>query len=604
MVCLVEYRAKKRPRGRPPTPIEILRKRRSWKFKTKTKIIAPPPKIIRRRTCIRLGTLEKHCRQKVPGYDPWRNAGNYWFDVKAAAKAIKFFHNELSHVKGAKARTGFILEPWQQAVVGNLFGWKDKDGWRRYRELFLYVGRKNGKTPLAAGIISYILFEDREPGAEIYGAAAKYSQAALLFVHVKGMITNNPRLAERCQIFKGQAKSVQLNGHPKNVDDVSVYAVISAEHSEGHGQNTSAAVIDELHLQPNRELLDSMMTAMASEDRKQPLFICISTADFEREGSICNEKHDYAKMVRDGIIDNPTFLPVIYEADRKDDWTKESIWRKANPNLGVSVSLDYLRRECDRAQELPSYENTFKRLHLNIRTEQDIRWLSMESWQKCNAKIEEKVWEGKTVYAGLDIGATSDLTALCIVFHEKKIAYARWWFWTPKAKAREREKQDRVPYLTWSKQGFIKLTEGNETDYSVVRADINKIGEKYHIAEIAVDRLFQGAQLCQDLGRDGFEIINFGQGYLSMAAPTLELEKRVNRQEFRHGDNPVLNWMAANVSVEMDAAGNLKPSKRKSSDKIDGIVAAIMALGRATAADDPVISIYEQRIREGKEITL
>lgn len=522
-----------------------------------------------------------HVITLIPGYDPHAEAGDCTFDYDAAQKAIDFFmHPEdgcLRHVEGEKAGELFILELWQQAIIANLFGWKRPDGTRRYREAFIFVPRKNGKTPMAAAIIAFMLFCDGESGAQIYGAASKYEQATLVFRHVRGMVLQEPWMKDQCQIFNGQSKAITTE------DGLSAYRVICAKPEGAHGHNTSCAVVDELHTLPNRDLVDAMETSTAN--RMQPLLIEITTSDFDRPDSICNEKHDYASKVRDGAVSDPEFLPVIYEASRDDDWTKRETWRKANPNAGVSVSWDYLERACKKARENAAFENTFKRLHLNIRTEQDVRWIQLEDWDKCAGAVNADDLAGQTCCAGLDLASTSDITALVLAFpvedHVKLLPY----FWIPK-EARKRDHNIRQLYDQWVKSGHMRETPGNMTDYARVRRDINEIGQTFGIPEIAVDRLFQGAQLAMELGEDGFEVIAHGQGFMSMAAPTLEFETLIKSVRLEHGANPVLRWMAQNVSVELDAAGNMKPSKKASTEKIDGIVAAIMALARLAAAGD------------------
>jgi phage terminase large subunit-like protein len=536
---------------------------------------------------LRPSTLKRYCKTKIPGYDPWKSSTGYYFDVDAAMAAVRFFHEDLTHVKGRWARNQqqFKLEPWQVAIIGNLFGWKSKKtDLRRYREAFIFVARKNGKTPLAAGVLNYMLFEDGEPGAEIYGAATEYKQATLVFEHARGMVLNNPRLHDVCKIYSGQAKAIQL------VSDYSTYRVIASDDKSSHGFNTHAAVIDELHTQQNRDLTDALMTSTGARD--QPLILYITTSDFDREGSICNEKHDYACKVRDGFKD-AAFLPVIFEADPDDDWTKPATWKKANPNLGVSVSREYLKRECKRAQETASFENTFKRLHCNIRTQQDVRWLQMSQWDICDGKVARDALIGRPCYAGLDLASTIDIAAFILLFPEDGNAVLPF-FWVPADNAHRRERKDKVWYETWARQGLIELTLGNVLDYDRIRARIVELGEDYEIRQIAVDR-WNSTQLQTQLQGDGFEVMPFGQGFASMSAPTKELERLILACELSHGGNPVLRWMASNVSTEEDPAGNLKPSKKKSTEKIDGIVALIMALGGAMLAEEEGSSIYNER---------
>lgn len=523
----------------------------------------------------------------VPGYDSIATAGNCTFDVVAADQAIEFIETCLTHVKGELGGKPFLLEPWEKAIIGNLFGWKRLDGTRRYREALVYVPRKNGKSALCAAIILLILFIDKEPGAELYSAAADREQAALVYDQAKGMVLQEPELESRCQIYATNKSIVRP-------DVASSYKAISADANTKHGYNTHAAIIDELHAQPNRDLVDVLMTSTGA--RRQPLIIHITTSDFDRE-SICNEKHLYASKVRDGIIVDQAFLPVIYEASNEDDWTDPKVWAKANPNLGISKSLEYMQRECKRAQDEPSYENTFKRLDLNIKTTSNVVWLPMAAWDggvKYGPFISTDFEGGRhECFVGLDLATTTDVAAAAFLFpptstHPWRVLMR---FWIPGDNARKRERRDRVPYETWAKQGLITMTEGNVIDYDVIRRDLNELGKTYRIKKLAIDR-WNASQITTQLMGDGFDVVEFGQGYASMNAPAKELEKLVLGQQLAHGSNPVLRWMASNCMVETDAAGNIKPSKAKSTEKIDGIVALIMALGVGLVDDGYRVGKY------------
>lgn len=539
----------------------------------------------------------------LPGYDPFKDAGQCWFDEDAAQLALDFFdHPEdgcIRHVEGAIAGQPFKLEKWQRAVVANLFGWKRKDLLsrivRRYREALVYVPRKNGKTPFVAALALLVLFCDGEVGAQCYVAAGDREQAGLLFRQARGMVEQDPALDARCRIYGGASGGGQ--GRSIVRPDGSYLRVISADADTKHGGNTHLAIVDELHVQPNRDLVDVLRTSMASQNRKQPLMVFVTTADYARE-SICNEIHDYASKVRDGHISDPAFLPVIFEASKEDAWDDPETWEKANPNLGVSVSLEYMERECQRAKDTPAVENTFRRLHLNQKTEQDVRAIPMDKWRACTKVIDPAAWrlqqidrlKGRTCFGGLDLGSTGDLTALALLFppeNDERLTVLPF-FWVPGESARLREKRDRVPYPLWIEQGFIFETEGDVTDYAKVRLDMNNLAQSYGIQELAVDRLFQGAQLCTELMSDGFNLLAFGQGFLSMAAPTRRLLELIGGGELETGANPVLTWMASNAATEQDAAGSLKFSKKKSTERIDGIVALTMAVGQWAAKSDTV----------------
>lgn len=510
---------------------------------------------------------------QVPGYDPYKTAGDCWFDEDSACDAIDFIEQCCTHVKGDLAKSPLILENWQKAIIGNLFGWKRPDGSRRYREAFIFIPRKNGKTLLAASIVNLVLYTDAEPGGELYSAASESDQSKLCFDVVEKMIRNEPEMDRRAKIFK---YSISVGSN--------VYKWLSSTVGSKHGYNAHLIVNDELHAHKTPELTEVLMTSTGS--RRQPMVVHITTSDYEREGSVCNDKHDYACKVRDGVIEDPSFLPVIYEASKDDDWTDPAVWKKANPNLGVSVFEDYLARECRRAQDDPSYENTFKRLHLNIRTEAASRWITTEAWDRCKQGIRIEDFTGQKCWCGLDLASTSDFTAFDIEFRTDGGVAGFTYFWVPEETARKREQERRIPYGLWARNGLLTLTPGNTTDYDVVRDDINAIVEKHslNVQEIAVDRLFQGLDICRRLAEaDGYEVIEHGQGMLGMAVPTKETKRLILSGELQHDGNAVMRWMIANTAVQTDAAGNEKPTRDKSSDKIDGVVAKIMATGRALA---------------------
>ncbi len=508
----------------------------------------------------------------LPGYDPWATAGDCWFDYDAAQDICDFFPECLRHVKGEWAGTPIILEDWQQGYLANLIGWKRLDGKRRYRTSILYVPRKNSKSTMCSGLALYLLECDGEGGAEIYSAAAERDQAAICFELAKSMVLQCPTLAGVTGVFRTSLTYKD-----------SSYKAISADANTKHGYNPHAVLFDELHAQPNRDLVDVLTTGMGA--RSQPLMEFMTTADYGRE-SICNEIYEYACKVRDGIIDDQGFLPAIYEALATDDWTDPKVWAKANPNLGVSVKLAYLAEQCQKAKDTPGYENTFKRLHLNIVTEQANRWLSMDKWDACAAfTFTDEDLKGRRCFAGLDLASKIDIAALVLVFPMDDGSYrVRPYFWIPSDGAKKREDRDRVPYTVWARESHLTMTTGDVIDYDAIRLAIGELAKVYDIREVAVD-MWNATQIATQLGGDGIEMVPFGQGYKSMSEPSKELEKLVIGGKWHHNGNPVLRWMASNVAAEGDAAGNIKPSKKHSTEKIDGIVASVMALGRAIVQD-------------------
>lgn len=521
----------------------------------------------------------------LPGYDPEATAApGERFVPELAEHALTFIDTHLALIEGeAAGRTGW-LEPWQRAIVACLFGWVRADGTRRYRESLIYVPRKNGKTPFCAALTNYVAYCDDEPGAQLYSAAAEREQAALIFRHASGMIARNPLLEAKAKVYR-TFRSIEIP------TTGTVYKALSSDADTKHGLGAHLVIVDELHAHRDGELVDVLLTSTAA--RRQPLVIYITTADYARE-SVCNRKYDYASSVRDRLIADSSFLPVIYEATPDEDWTDPKVWAKANPNLGVSVKLDYLRRECERAKNEPTYENTFKRLHLNIRTQQDVRWLSVEKWDACSEPVDVATLAGRTCWAALDLSTKLDITASVLLFPPTD-ADPKWRvlprFFIPEENARQREKRDRVPYITWADQGFVTLTPGNVVDYDAVGGALLEDARRFDLREVAYDP-WNATHLALQLQADGATMVEFRQGFASMSEPTKELERLVVSQELAHGGNPVLAWMASHVAVELDPAGNVKLSKRKSTERIDGLVALVMALGRAMVRPQGEPSIH------------
>lgn len=519
----------------------------------------------------------------IPGYDAFATAGDCEFDLAEADRCIMFFERLLCHAKGLKAKKAFLLEPWQKAILANLFGWRRPNGTRRYRECLIYVPRKNGKSLLAAGIANFMLFGDGEKGAEIYCAASDREQASLLFDVAREQVLNEPTLLSRCEVFK---KSITLK------KSASYFRAVSADADSAHGCNAHCAIIDELHAQPNRGLVDVLMTSTGA--RAQPLVIHLTTADFTHP-SICNEKYEYACKVRDGIIDDPGFLPVVYEALPDDAWDDPNVWRKANPNLGVSITEEYLARECARAKETPTYENTFRRLHLNTRTEQDVRWLPMDTWDACgDGPVDTAALEGEIAYMGVDLSSNKDVTAVVTIFPRHGGFDVLPEFFVPMDTAQQRERKDRVPYETWIREGYIQGTPGNYVDYEFVEKYITDTAAKYNVRGIGFDP-FLAKQTMQRLQAESLPVIEFRQNMSNFCGPSKELERLLLAGRIRHGGHPVLRWMASNVTAYQDCNNNIRPDKAKSVEKIDGIVALLIALGLATTAKETPESVYATR---------
>lgn len=496
----------------------------------------------------------------------------------------EFFARFLRHSKGEFAGKPFDILDWQwESIILPLFGWYRADGRRRFQKVYIEIPKKNGKSTILAGLALYLLVADGEQGAEVYTAAADRDQASIIFNESANMVRSSA-LANHLMVIDSR-KQIAF---PKTK---STYKALSAEVPTKEGLNASAILFDELHAQQNRDLWDTLRYSTRS--RRQPLHISITTAGYDRH-SICWEQHEYARKVLSGEILDTAFLPVIYAADEGDDWRKPATWRKANPSLGVTLQEETLAADCQEAIDSPAKENQFRRYTLNQWTEQQTRWLTMAKWDACAGTVDVAALRGCKCFAGLDLSTRVDLTALSLVFPWADGSYVILpYFWAPTECARERSRRDKVPYDLWAKQGIIELTEGNVVDYDVIRRRINELGEQYRITEVACDP-WNAQHIMTQLTSDGFTVIEFRQGYKSMNLPTKELEKLVLSRKIAHLGNPVLRWMAGNVSVTQDPTGSLKPDKEKSTEKIDGIVATIMGIGRAMIAS-PGGSVYDTR---------
>lgn len=517
-----------------------------------------------------------------------------WFD-KDAAQSIISFYSMLRHSKGEWAGSVIVLEPWQQFILWVAFGWKNEDGTRRFRTGYVEVARKNGKSTMAAGVGNFLLIGDGEPGAEIYSAATTKDQAKIVHSEATRMVKSSPALRKRITVFRDNL----------NIPDTaSKYEPISKDHTGQEGLNVHGAIVDELHAHKGREVWDVLETATGS--RRNPFMLAITTAGFDRN-TLCREFHDYTTKILNGIFEDDTWFGIIYTLDgwetqdttERDDWEDENNWIKANPNLGVSKYWKDLRTKANRAREMPASLNTFLRKELNLWTQSAVKWINVEHWKLCGGGVDPEGLRGRTCYGGLDLSSNTDLSAFIKVFPpetEDGLYKILSRFWIPEDNVLERVKNDRVPYDVWIREGFIQPTPGNVIDYEFILAAIEEDMEAYDLKEIAFDPW--GATMVQtklmEMGGEDF-LVTFRQGFASMAAPTRLLERWILGHRIAHGNNPVLTWMADNVVTREDPAGNRKPDKEKSPEKIDGIVGLIMAGDRADRREGPPKSVYADR---------
>lgn len=508
------------------------------------------------------------------------------YDKAKADRAVAFIQN-LKHTKGKWDGKPFLLLPWQEQIVRDIFGIVRPDGKRQFRSAYIEIPKKNGKSELAAAIALYLLYGDGEASAEVYGCANDRNQASIVFDVAKRMVEKSPALLRRSKIAAATKRIV-------NYRNAGFYQVLSAETGTKHGLNISGLVFDEIHAQPNRKLYD-VMTKGSGDAREQPLFFIITTAGTDK-GSICYELHTKALDIMNGRKIDHSFYPVIYGLSDEDDWNDERNWYKANPSLGYTISIDRVRDAYKDALDNPAEENVFKQLRLNIWTNSAVAWIPDHIYERGNLKIDFSDLEGRDCYAGLDLSSTSDITAFVLVFpprseSEKYIVLP--FFWLPEETLELRCRRDHVLYDVWQRQGYINTTEGNVIHYGFIERFIERLGEKYHIIEIAYDR-WNATQMVQNLEDMGFTMVPFGQGFKDMSPPSKELYKLLMEGNINHGGNPVLKWMAQNVVMRQDPAGNIKPDKERSVEKIDGIVALIMGLDRCIRSA-PVTSVYDER---------
>ncbi|HEL2150470.1 TPA: terminase large subunit [Streptococcus suis] len=509
------------------------------------------------------------------------------YDKAKADRAVTFINN-LSHTKGKWAGKRFDLLPWQEQIVRDLFGIVKEDGNRQFLTAYIEIPKKNGKSELAAAIALYLLYADNEASAEVYGAACDRNQASIVFDVAKQMVQMSRPLEKRSKIMGATKRIV-------NYSNAGFYQVLSAETGTKHGLNVSGLVFDEIHAQPNRHLYD-VLTKGSGDAREQPLFFIITTAGTDRN-SICYELHTKALDILNGRKKDTSFYPVVYGLSDEDDWNDEENWRRANPSLGHTIGIDRVREAYQQALDNPAEENVFKQLRLNMWTSSSVAWIPEHVYAKGNDPIQYDSLKGRSCYAGLDLSSTSDITTFVLVFpprFEEENYIVLPFFWLPEDTLELRCRRDHVLYDVWECQGYIKTTEGNVVHYGFIEKFIEDLSEIYHIKEIAYDR-WNATQMVQNLEGMGLTMVPFGQGYKDMSPPSKELYKLMMEGKIQHGGHPVLKWMGQNVVMRQDPAGNIKPDKEKSVEKIDGIVALIMGLDRCIRHQSDEGSVYDER---------
>jgi len=480
------------------------------------------------------------------------------------------------------------LAPWQRFWLATLFGWKRADGTRRFRTSYLEVARKNGKSTMLAGVGLYLLLADGEPGAEIYTAATKLDQARIVFQESERMVRQSPDLKRALTLFKD---SITQAG------TFSKYQPVGRDSDTLDGLNVHGGLIDELHAHPTGEMWDVLETATGA--RRQPLLVAITTAGHNRQ-SICYQFHDYSEKVLSGVVQDDAWHGLIYTLDRTpegdlEDWESEAAWLKANPNLGVSKKASDMRDKARKARAMPARLNVFLQKELDVWTQASMRWIDPLKWAACNLEpIDAARLAGRRCYGGLDLSSTLDVTALVWVFPPTDgDAYdVLCRLWVPDENWYERVKQDRAPYDVWIREGIMQTTPGNVVDYDIILEEIEADMKRFDVQELAFDP-WNATSVTNKLPK-GMPV-EFRQGYVSMNPAMKALEVAIQKRQINHGGNAALAWMADNVVASKDPAGNLKPDKNKSTERIDGIVALLMAYHRASLRDAAAQSVYAER---------
>ncbi len=519
-----------------------------------------------------------------------------YFDQKKAAKACRFFPKFLRHSKGKWAGKKFELEPWQQFIIWNIYGWYKANGKRRFHTAYIEVARKNGKSTLAAGVGLYMMIADGEFGAEIYVGATKQKQAKVTFDEAKNMVKSSPELREYIVPFRNNLHSEEL---------MSKFEPLGQDSDTEDGLNPHCGIIDEYHAHKDDGLYNVIESGMGA--RENPLMFVITTAGFNKLGP-CKNLHDLCEKILDGVVEQDDIFAMIFSMDKDDDWEDPKNWIKSNPSMNaIDTTRDFLYSRYERVKNDPSKQVDFLTKNLNVWTDASEVWIESKKWNACNIRpIKWEDFKGRECYGGLDLSSVEDITCLFLLFPGNEYHDVKPFFFIPEDTVIERTKRDKVPYDRWVREGWIETTPGNTVDYDyirrrltgyyvedgVVKHDDSCIVDHVFLRSIAYDR-YNSSQLINNLTADGLELSSFGQGFVSMSAPTKEFKKLVLKRQLNHGGNPVLAWMISNVEIKRDSAGNEKIDKGSSKEKVDGPVAGVMALGEYLTEQQEPEDIFE-----------
>ena len=523
------------------------------------------------------GSKSTHSRpEAVPGYV---------FDQARADRVMQFIETFCVMSKGRQwAGKPMELMDWQKRdIIEPLFGWVDDQGHRRYRTAAIFTPKKQGKSTLLAALALYFLVADNEPGCEVWGCATDRQSAGIIYREAAAMVRSSPALSAAIEIIDSRNTLVHRASNSR-------YSVLSSDAPRAEGVNAHAVLADEIHAMRDRRLLDALRYAGSA--RTQPMLIGISTAGYERGKSVAWEWWQDAERVMAAPASNPTFFGRIYAAPEQDDvarYFEPKLWRVANPSLGITVSEKSFKADAEEARTNPSKTSAWLRYRMNVWQSADTRFFTPEAWAACGSAPLEPL-EGRECYAGMDLASTRDMTSVVFCFPDGQGGYDfDPYFFIPKDTAAERAAKDRVPYLEWIRDGYVIATDGNRCDYGVVEQFIEEYAQRHRLVKLAGDR-WNAASTFTRLQQAGIAVEGYSQSLGSMSAPMKLLDTLVAAKKIRHGDHPVLSWCASNVAVRSDPNGNIAPCKVRSTEKIDGVVAAVMALGLASTAAIPETS--------------
>lgn len=495
-------------------------------------------------------------------------ADGCWYDADAADRVRRMFKRLLRHTLGQFAGQPFELAAYQfERIIAPIYGWKRPDGRRRIRQAYIELPKKAGKSTLGAGLAVHGTGIDGEQGAEVISAAKSRDQASRVFNEAKRMVKASEALMNEFSFFRSEIMHESTN---------SVYRAIAADADTADGVNPSLVIFDELHRQSNRELYDVLSFSQIA--RREPLFISITTAG-DNLHSVCYDVRSYAQKVIDGTVIDQQFLPVIYSAPLDADWTDEQVWIDTHPGIGTTIALDDVRAVFKKAQETPSEQISFRRYYLNQWLQEESRWIDLEAWRNCKVDVEPE--QGAPFFAGLDLSLRTDLTAFVAVWRRDDAFIIRSHFWMPRHRIDERERVDGVPYRVWANGGWLTLCDGQTVDYGQIIAYIKYLCSEYELQELAYDP-WNAAGIVLELQRDGFgdKLIELRQGHMSQSGGSKAFLEAILGGRLCHDGNPVMDWNVGNAIPVYDENKNVRPSKKKSTSRIDGVMAAVNAFCR------------------------